>query len=640
MIAFLSIFRSRRICSLSLLLGLGLTLPAQPLVSFLSNGREVIADSLNVEIHQMMAEIGVPGLSLVIIENNEIVWYQTYGIKRLGASEVIGPQTVFSGASLTKTFFLPVVYQLVDQGSLDLDKPMYQYLPNERLAHDSAYKRITPRMILSHSSGMENWAWNNFPITLEIITTPGSGNFVYSGEGYNYLSQVVEQLLDQPYETYIQERVLDPLGLKNTYLKYVEMEADSTSTLLPEDYAMGHGMFGGFHDYINYETVPSSGAHFTAEDYARLLVGIFNQENLSPASIATLKQPIAVMDSQLYWGPGFQLITSEEDTIVAQGGDNSGYKNWAMYSPGQKRGFVYLSNSDRGELMLRRINELTCGFNLQSLLRSWDSFRDMYPGTATRMINLYKEEGEEELMNEIMRLGSTQSISVDALNTLCTLFSSGGKEELATRILEYGCTLYPETSSFYYRRASKLYANGAYTEARSTLKQAKALGYHSWRSDSLAQHCQQQLQDSLRRSALRWEVKGGGETLLDATQYSGSQGQLYIFPSSQYEDGNKVCYFSTGDHLDYQLQIEAAGVYDISFRVSSGWEGGENELEVRDGETPQAYLKIPNESWGDYKTLTLALPLPQGPYPLRVYLSRGDINLNWIKISPAEPQKN
>jgi len=167
----------------------------------------------------------------------------------------------------------------------DLDKPMYQYLPNSLLEHDQRYKLITPRMVLNHSSGLENWKANNNPDTLEIVSNPGE-KYTYSGEAYNYLSKVIALILNKPYEQYLSEMELKPLHLKNSRIKFEKKKFLFFHYATPSDYATGHKWFGEEVKKVkNKKPIPSSYNNVTAEDYAHLVTTIFDRKHLSEKSI-------------------------------------------------------------------------------------------------------------------------------------------------------------------------------------------------------------------------------------------------------------------------------------------------------------------------------------------------------------------
>ncbi len=354
------------------------------------NGRAVYEDMVNSKVESLMKETGIAGVSLALIDKNGIYFYNTYGYKNLEKNprEKINKETIFEACSMSKSFIVFAAYKMVDKGLLDLDKPMYQYLENDELKYDERYKQITARMVLSHVSGLENHKDKNNPDTLELIDDPGK-EFHYSGEGYVYLSKVIAKLLDKPVEVYLQEMVYDPLGLKRTYTTCVGKGN--------ENYASGHSAFG---EDLNKErnTYPdvTGRLHTNAQDYAKLLIGLFGRKELSQKSLQTLLTPAVKIrpDGELYYGAGFEvLITPLGDTILMQGGDNNGYKGLGCYSIVNKVGFVFYGNSERAESIVQKLCELTTGLDIS--LHYEDGFRNMYPNTANSLFRVYREKGAD-----------------------------------------------------------------------------------------------------------------------------------------------------------------------------------------------------------------------------------------------------
>ena len=130
-------------------------LNAQRQKYFMANGSSIDIAAFNADMTNMIREVGVPAMSLAIIDSDRVVFSGTYGYREMEGEKRADENTVFEAASLTKMFLLFAVQQLVQEGAFDLNKPMYQYLEYPPLEHDPRYKLITPRMILSHSSGIE-----------------------------------------------------------------------------------------------------------------------------------------------------------------------------------------------------------------------------------------------------------------------------------------------------------------------------------------------------------------------------------------------------------------------------------------------------------------------------------------------------
>ena len=130
--------------------------------------------ALDDSIQHLMKAANVQGIAISIFNNNKPVYEKTFGYKRLDTKEPIKTSTNIYGASLSKPVFAVLVMRLVEEGVLDLDKPLQDYLPKpiyeytptkkwhddySDLRSDTLYQKITARMCLDHTSGFPNWRW-------------------------------------------------------------------------------------------------------------------------------------------------------------------------------------------------------------------------------------------------------------------------------------------------------------------------------------------------------------------------------------------------------------------------------------------------------------------------------------------------
>ncbi len=164
----------------------------------------------------IMAEQGVPGAQVIYADRGTEREFD-YGVANAATGRPVTAETVFEAASLTKVVASYVVLQLVDEGLLDLDTPLSEYFDYSRIAGDPAAQRITGRMVLTHTSGLPNWATG--PSSPEFETTPVSTTFEpgtqwsYSGEGFYYLQKTVESLTGKSFEQLVRERVFERFGM-------------------------------------------------------------------------------------------------------------------------------------------------------------------------------------------------------------------------------------------------------------------------------------------------------------------------------------------------------------------------------------------------------------------------------------------
>jgi CubicO group peptidase (beta-lactamase class C family) len=261
-----------------------------------------------------MANTGAKGLALAIIEGGRIRYVQAYGFRNADG-DPLRTDTVMYGASLTKTVFAYSVLQLVDQGKLDLDVPLAddlekplpdydteaiypdKYGPYRDLAGDPRWKRITPRMALTHSTGFANFWWDEPDQKLRIHFDPGS-RFSYSGEGLILLQFVIENGrrdrglgLDLGGLT---QANFDRLGMTRTSLKW---RPDFRPNLADGFNDKGEAVP---HDERSKVRVAGS-MDTTIADLARFAAALIRHEGLSAASYAEMLKP------QLHIGTAHQF---------------------------------------------------------------------------------------------------------------------------------------------------------------------------------------------------------------------------------------------------------------------------------------------------------------------------------------------
>ncbi|HET9432232.1 MAG TPA: serine hydrolase, partial [Chitinophagaceae bacterium] len=158
----------------------------------------------------------IPGVSLALIKDGKVVYHKAYGVSNIMTGDKVNDLTLYEAASITKPVFAFAVQRLVERGVIDLDKPLYLYLPYDDIAYDDRYKLITARHVLTHRTGFPNWRWMNQDGKLNLKFTPGTG-YGYSGEGFEYLKMVVEKISGKKVEQVLQEEVIKPMGLYHTF---------------------------------------------------------------------------------------------------------------------------------------------------------------------------------------------------------------------------------------------------------------------------------------------------------------------------------------------------------------------------------------------------------------------------------------
>ena len=443
---------------------------AQPVKkTFVSNGQIVYVEKLNKEIEEILDKTNLPGLSFAIIDQNKVVFYNTYGFRKFeeqkdGAfkgKKKVNKKTVFEACSLSKNFFAFAVHKLVDNGRLKLDTPMHHYLAYPRLEHDERYKKITPRMILTHSSGIENWAYYNHPDTLEIVGEPGE-NFVYSGEGYMYLARVVEKILGKPIERYMEELVFEPLNLKNTYSVY--------KGRTPNNYSTGHNSFRyPFPKEKNKNPNIAGLISTTAKDYAELLIAFFSGKHLSQSRMYELTRTGKMVGEGQYFGPGFAVGCYRGDTLLFQLGDNDKFKAFGLYSKNRKSGYVFFTNGERGEQIMQVLENLTHQPVEHDIFEDFEQF----PNFVFKILNFYNERGTVEVRKFFGEAVKKEKapISEENFHELCYLFLEE-EPQLSLFFIEQYKDSYPNSQEAFILSGDILVKHKRYKEAKIDFQKA------------------------------------------------------------------------------------------------------------------------------------------------------------------------
>lgn len=186
----------------------------------------------NAAIAKALEETGAKGLAVALIANGHVSWVRTFGARNV-EGDPLDSDTVMYGASLTKAVVGYLTLHLAAEGVVELDTPIAEMLPKPLpeygnidayghwgdLSGDDRWQRITPRMVLTHSTGFANFAFFEPDGKLRIHFDPGT-RYAYSGEGMMLLQFGLEQGLGLDLEAELQRRYFRPLGMTRTSLKW------------------------------------------------------------------------------------------------------------------------------------------------------------------------------------------------------------------------------------------------------------------------------------------------------------------------------------------------------------------------------------------------------------------------------------
>lgn len=154
------------------------------------DGKPLSVERIDDVATRMMTEAKVQGLAVAVINEGNVSFVRSWGRRNVEKNLPLETDTIMYGASLTKFAFAYMVMQLVDEGKLDLDRSVGNYLARPlpdypfyaALSGDERWRRFTPRILLSHTSGLANFAFLEPDEKMRIHFDPGT-RYAYSGEG-------------------------------------------------------------------------------------------------------------------------------------------------------------------------------------------------------------------------------------------------------------------------------------------------------------------------------------------------------------------------------------------------------------------------------------------------------------------------
>jgi CubicO group peptidase (beta-lactamase class C family) len=339
------------------------------------DGSTIAAAEIDGTVTRLISAAKVPGLGLAILNEGKIVYLKTYGFRNREKGLPLTQDSVMSAASFSKVAFAYMVMQLVQQGALDLDKPVYQYLPNplpeyadyKDLAGDERYKKITSRMLLDHTSGFPNWRRFEDDGKLHIHFEPGT-RFAYSGEGIDLLQLVVEKVTNESLEDLMRDRVFEPIGMTRTSMvSRWRFEGNLAKGYDEEEKSLGHQRRWSADAAGSLQTTPL--------DFSLFMQAVMRGEGLRKETREMMLSPQIAIQSKhefpslstetteenkrirLSYGLGWGLYWTPYGKAFFKEGHDDGWRNYTVCFDDAKIGIVIMTNSSNGEGIYKELLE-------------------------------------------------------------------------------------------------------------------------------------------------------------------------------------------------------------------------------------------------------------------------------------------
>ncbi len=326
--------------------------------------QQEVAAELDKRISQYLSQKPDFGAAIAVVDDKQIIWERMFGCVDGDSSRPVDENTIFSIQSMSKSFTALAVLMAVQDGLVDLDTPIKEYLPH--FEANSIYDKhpeelITLRLLLTHRAGFTHEApygsnyddRNDFDKHIESISStwlryPVGYRPAYSNVGIDLAGYIIQSQSGMPFEQYVKEKVLDPIGMDSSSLDMTVIEGI-------ENRAIGHSDNGEILP-LRIPMIPSGGVYSTARDMAKYLQfhinkGVINGRRVLRADLMEEMHTIQFARPGQRAGYCLALIrepVSNSYNIYHSGGGYGFSSDMVMY-PELKLGVITLFNSMNNE---------------------------------------------------------------------------------------------------------------------------------------------------------------------------------------------------------------------------------------------------------------------------------------------------
>lgn len=366
-------------------------------------------DAFVAQYRAALPKHAIVGSSVALVEHGAVTAKAHFGLRDKAANLPVNDDTIFHWASITKTFNAIAIMQLRDRGLITLSDPIVKYVPELRKVHNpfGPIDDITIRELLSHSAGFRagTWPfvedgdkpgdkpWQPFeppswaqlaammPYTA-VEFAPGS-KYSYSNPGYVYLGRVIEDVTQEPFETYIDKEILKPLGMARAFFDRAPsfLRGDKSHSYFVTDEGEVEAPF----DFDTGITVMNGGLNAPVADMARyigLLEGSADAATqarydaiLKRSTFEEMWTPVVPVSPGVSMGLGYFLETHGGRNFVAHSGGQNGFISHFYVDRASHKGMIVAFNTQTeskklGDARNTRALDATMRDAMVELLRS------------------------------------------------------------------------------------------------------------------------------------------------------------------------------------------------------------------------------------------------------------------------------
>lgn len=326
-------------------------------------------DGFDSFAQQVLKDFNGAGFAIAVVKDGKVTYAKGFGVRDLKSNLPVTTKTLFAIGSSTKSFTVTSLGVLVDQGKIDWDKPVRQYMPDFQLMDEFATERMTPRDLVTHRSGLprHDRMWLNTPFTRQDIferlryLEPNKDfrtTFQYQNLMFLTAGMLAAHVSGMPWEDHVRKVIFEPLGMSSTNFSVADMEKSADHS---QPYTVVKEQIREM-PFRNIDTIgPAGSINSNVEDMAKYVIlhmqhgkGIISLKNSremqSPQmSIAGPAPENKELGPQSY-GMGFFLTSYRGHYLVHHGGNIDGFSALVTFMPQDNIGMIILSNQNGSQI--------------------------------------------------------------------------------------------------------------------------------------------------------------------------------------------------------------------------------------------------------------------------------------------------
>ncbi|MHA6261366.1 serine hydrolase domain-containing protein [Sporosarcina sp. CAU 1771] len=308
-------------------------------------------------ITENMSKGKIPGLSITIVKEDQTVYQKGFGYSNLKEKEPVTSQSIFELASNSKAFTALAILSLVESGQIELNEDVTAYIPWLKVKYEGKEIPITIEQALHHTTGIPAYTINLIPISnednaleetvrtligIELDSKPGKV-FQYATINYDVLGLIIEQVTGDSYEYFMEETILKPMELNNTYL----FRNEERNIQMTNGYKIGFLKPRQYEAPIYRGNKPAGYILSSGEDMAKWLkiqMDTMNEVDFHTELIKNSHKADRAVDAagdEVFYAGGWFLEPNEQ---ITHDGMNPNYSTYVSFSNIEKIGVAVLGN--------------------------------------------------------------------------------------------------------------------------------------------------------------------------------------------------------------------------------------------------------------------------------------------------------